>query len=452
MLAVAAKSVTAQAGYTTADECDLTLLGYLAFADPVDPDAAEVLLRLRADGVEVKVISGDGVGTVQAVAQACGIAGADDAMQGPDLPDDAGALREIVTHTAVFGRITPEQKRALVNAMTENGRYVAMIGDGVNDVLALKDARLAVAMGNGSQMAKGVADLVLLTNAFATLPEAIGAGRQIIRNTHRVAKLFITKSVYSALLLLAFALLPIAYPFLPRQLSITSSLTIALTGTVLTVIIGAVLGIVAGFSGGFVDAVVGRIIDLTLSFPQTLMLLALSGPVVVMMRKDIAEFPGLGFFHNADLANGAFVIVILAAFGWPPVARVVRGQVLSIREREFIEAARLLGASRSRLYFKEVLPNVWAPVLVYVTLLVPAYISAEAAFNFLGVGIKPPTPTLGNILSDSVSYTSADPTYFFLPGALLALIVVVFNLVGEDRKSTRLNSSHTDISRMPSSA
>jgi magnesium-transporting ATPase (P-type) len=192
------------------------------------PDAAETVRFLEGEGVQVKVISGDGVGTVQAVAVACGVTGAENAMQGPDLPDDPEALREIVTTTAVFGRITPEQKRALVQAMTANGRYVAMIGDGVNDVLALKDARLAVAMGNGSQMAKGVADLVLLTNSFATLPKAIEAGRQIIRNTHRVAKLFITKSVYSAIILLAFALLPLAFPFLPRQLSITSTLTIGI--------------------------------------------------------------------------------------------------------------------------------------------------------------------------------------------------------------------------------
>ncbi|NGZ99700.1 ABC transporter permease subunit [Nocardioides sp. W3-2-3] len=124
------------------------------------------------------------------------------------------------------------------------------------------------------------------------------------------------------------------------MLAITSSLTIAITGTILTVIIGAVLGIVAGFSGGIVDAVVGRIIDLTLSFPQTMMLLALSGPVVLMLRNNVSEFPGLGFFGNADLSNGFFVIIILAVFGWPPIARVVRGQVLSIREREFIEAAK----------------------------------------------------------------------------------------------------------------
>lgn len=215
------------------------------------------------------------------------------------------------------------------------------------------------------------------------------------------------------------------------MLAITSSLTIALTGTIITVVIGSVLGIVAGFSGGMVDAAIGRIIDLTLSFPQTMMLLAMAAPTVQYLRKDVSDVPGLGFLSGADLANGFFVIGILAVFGWPPVARVVRGQVLSIREREFIEAARLFGASRRRLYFKEVLPNVWAPVLVYLTLLIPAYISAEAAFNFLGVGIKPPTPTLGNILSESVSYTSADPTYFFLPGVLLAVIVVVFNLVGD---------------------
>lgn len=215
------------------------------------------------------------------------------------------------------------------------------------------------------------------------------------------------------------------------MLAMTWSLGIALTGTLLTVLIGVVLGIISGFSGGFIDATVGRFIDLTLSFPQTMMLLALSSPVVLLIQTDVADMPGLGLFKDRDLANGFYVVLILAAFGWPPVARVVRGQVLSLREREYVEAARLLGASRWRLYFKEVLPNVWAPVLVYFTLLVPAYISAEAAFNFLGVGIKPPTPTLGNILADSVNYTSADPMYFFLPGFVLVVAVVVFNLVGD---------------------
>ena len=124
--------------------------------------------------------------------------------------------------------MTPEQKRDLLAALARKGRYTAMVGDGVNDVLALKEARLAVAMGNGSQMAKGVGDLVLLSNAFSTVPAAVEEGRRIIRNTHRVAKLFIAKTVYAALLLATFGLAPIAYPFLPRHLTVTSSLTIGI--------------------------------------------------------------------------------------------------------------------------------------------------------------------------------------------------------------------------------
>jgi peptide/nickel transport system permease protein len=218
------------------------------------------------------------------------------------------------------------------------------------------------------------------------------------------------------------------------MLAMTWSLGIALTGAIITVVIGVIFGIVSGVSGGFVDATVGRFIDLTLSFPQTMMLLALSAPVVALIRDKLIS--------DRDLANGLYVIVVLAAFGWPPIARVIRGQVLSIREREYIEAAKLMGASRGRLYFKEVLPNVWAPILVFFTLLVPAYISAEAAFSFLGVGIKPPTPTLGNILAYSVSFTSADPTFFFLPGFLLALTVVVFNLVGDGARDALDPKTH----------
>lgn len=226
------------------------------------------------------------------------------------------------------------------------------------------------------------------------------------------------------------------------MLAMTYSLGIALSATVLTVLFGVVLGIISGFSKGLIDATIGRFIDLTLSFPQTMMLLALSGPVVLLLRESVSEAPGLGWLGNRDLANGVYVVLVLAVFGWPPIARVVRGQVLSIREREYIEAARLLGASRRRLYFKEVLPNVWAPILVFTTLLVPAYISAEAAFNFLGVGIKPPTPTLGNILADSVSYTSADPMFFFLPGIILCLAVVFFNLVGDGARDALDPKTH----------
>ena len=156
---------------------------------------------------------------------------------------------------------------------------------------------------------------------------------------------------------------------------ITFSLTIALTATIIAVVIGTVLGIVSGFAGGWVDWFIGRFIDLTLSFPQTLMLLALSATGVALFAK---------FFH-ADvldvMPNAVYEVLVLGLFGWPSVARLIRGQVLSLREREFVDAARLLGASRRRLYFKEMLPNLWAPVLVQFTLIMPAYVSAEAALE-----------------------------------------------------------------------
>ena len=167
------------------------------------------------------------------------------------------------------------------------------------------------------------------------------------------------------------------------------------------------------------------------------MLLALSAMGIELMA-DI--LPG---DRSDALPNGAYVVFVLALFGWPGIARIIRGQVLSVREREFVDAAVLLGASRPRIYFKEILPNLWAPLLVTFTLTMPAYISAEAALSYLNVGIKPPTPTLGNILKSSINYSSADFLFFFTPAFLIMIIVVSFNLLGDgirdalDPKSAR---------------
>ena len=203
-------------------------LGLVLLAEAIRPDAADTLAYLTREGVTTRVISGDDPLTVAAVARATGVPGADMVIGGAHLPPDGPALEEIVDRTAVYGRVSPEQKRDLIRAMTRRGRYVAMTGDGVNDVLALKEARLGIAMGNGSQMAKGVADLVLLSNAFATVPRAIEEGRRILRNTHRVAKLFVAKTIYSAIVLATLGLMPIAYPFLPRHITVASTLTIGI--------------------------------------------------------------------------------------------------------------------------------------------------------------------------------------------------------------------------------
>jgi peptide/nickel transport system permease protein len=206
---------------------------------------------------------------------------------------------------------------------------------------------------------------------------------------------------------------------------VTFSLAIALSAALISIVVGAVLGIISGFTGGWTDAFIGRFIDLTLSFPVTLMLLALSS-IGIQLMADL--LPGK---FSDPLPNGAYVVIVLGAFGWPGIARIIRGQVLTVREREFVDAAVLLGASRSRIHFKEILPNLWAPLLVTFTLTMPAYISAEAALSYLGVGIHPPTPTLGNVLKGSINYSTADFFFFFTPAFLIMIIVVSFNLLGD---------------------
>ncbi len=206
----------------------LTATGAAILNDGIRSDAIDTVRFLTRQGTAIKVISGDNAQTVQAVASQCGIPLTGHPVDGSDLPSDDGELEEVAERTTIFGRVTPHQKQELVRALTRRGHYVAMIGDGVNDVLALKEARLAIAMGSGSQMAKGVSDVVLLESDFGAVPRAIDEGRRILRNTHRVAKLFVSKTVYAAALLVTLGLMPIAFPFLPRHLSVTSSLTIGI--------------------------------------------------------------------------------------------------------------------------------------------------------------------------------------------------------------------------------
>lgn len=202
------------------------------------------------------------------------------------------------------------------------------------------------------------------------------------------------------------------------------SLAIAITATLIAVFIGVTLGIISGASGGWVDAIIGRAIDLTLAFPQTLMLLALSA-VAFAFISEVLGVP------EGDPTRAFYVVAVLGLFGWTGVARIVRGQVLTLREREFVAASKMMGASKFRLYFREILPNLWAPILVTFTLIMPAFVSAEAALAYLGVSINPPTPTLGNVLFNSLTYADTDFVFFVVPALLIATIVVCFNLLGD---------------------
>ncbi|MFD3749072.1 HAD-IC family P-type ATPase [Streptomyces cyaneofuscatus] len=190
------------------------------------PDAAETLKYFAQQNVATKVISGDNAVSVGAVAGKLGLAGAENTLDARKMPTDPDDMATAMERNAVFGRVTPQQKRDMVAALQSRGHTVAMTGDGVNDVLALKDADIGVSMGSGSEATRAVAQIVLLNNSFATLPSVVAEGRRVIGNITRVATLFLTKTVYSVLLAILVVCTQVEYPFLPRHLTLLSTLTI----------------------------------------------------------------------------------------------------------------------------------------------------------------------------------------------------------------------------------
>jgi len=188
------------------------------------------------------------------------------------------------------------------------------------------------------------------------------------------------------------------------------SLLVGVVATLITVTIGTVLGMAAGYLGGIVDTLIARIVDVVLSLPYLLFALAL-----VSISK-----PGL-----------RIVIIVISVFGWAAIARIVRGQVLSLREKEFIEASRSLGASSWRIMFIDILPNIMAQVIVYTTLLIPVSIIFEAALSFLGVGIPPPTADWGQMISESQTVYQQAWWFLVFPSIALLMTTVAFNILGD---------------------
>ena len=207
---------------------DVQPLGLVVLAEQLRPSAAETVAFFAAQSVGLKVLSGDAPATVGAIARDAGVPGSAPALDGEALPSEPAELREAVLSAPAVGRISPEGKRAVVDALAGGGRYVGMVGDGVNDVPALKQARLAIAQGSGAQMARSVADLVLVGGDFAVVPGMVAEGRQILRNIQRVARLFITKTVFTAVVGLAVAIPTGVFPLLPRQFTIASTVTIGI--------------------------------------------------------------------------------------------------------------------------------------------------------------------------------------------------------------------------------
>lgn len=216
-----------------------------------------------------------------------------------------------------------------------------------------------------------------------------------------------------------------------------ASLLVGILATFLTTSIGLVIGVFAGYKRGWADSIIGRFMDLTLAFPSFLLIIALTRPFT--QRLESLGVP------EGNPARMTYIILVLATFGWVYVARVVRGQTLTLREREFVEAAKASGATTRHIIFKQLLPNLWAPVIVIVSLSLPGYVATESTLSFLGLGLMQPAASWGVMLGDSVRYYRADPTYLFIPGVALVVLVMAFNLVADairdalDPKTDRQN-------------
>ncbi len=205
-------------------------LAIVELEDEIRPDAAEILAYFAEQEVTLKVISGDNQDTVAAIAERAGLVVVGAPVDARELPTDVAELAAALDSATVFGRVKPQQKQAMVRALQSRGHVVAMTGDGVNDVLALKDADLGISMGSGSEATKAVADLVLTDNAFSSLPTVVNEGRKVINNVERVSNLFVTKVVYAVLLTFAVGLLNSPFPFLPRQLTLIGTFSIGVPG------------------------------------------------------------------------------------------------------------------------------------------------------------------------------------------------------------------------------
>jgi peptide/nickel transport system permease protein len=192
-----------------------------------------------------------------------------------------------------------------------------------------------------------------------------------------------------------------------------TSLFVGVTATLLAVLIGTIVGITSGYFGGWYDRIVSRVVDVMFGFPVLVFLIAL-----------MAIIP-------ADLPRPPFIVLIIGIFGWPPISRIVRGQALALRDRNFVVASKAMGARSWRIVVGQVLPNVGATIVIVTSIIIPSMIATEAILSFLGVGVTPPTPSWGRTINEAIPWIRTSPLYLIFPGAALFLITLSFNVFGD---------------------
>jgi len=192
-----------------------------------------------------------------------------------------------------------------------------------------------------------------------------------------------------------------------------TSILVGLLATVVSVVLGVVIGLLAGYFGGWADRLLSRATDVVFGFPSLIFMIALGAIIPTWLPKS------------------ALIVVVIGFFGWPPIARVVRGQTLLLKERNYVVASRAAGAGPGHVMLRQILPNLAATIIVFATISIPGKIGAEAALSFLGVGVPPPTPAWGRSIGDAISWVQTDPMFLIFPGAALFLVTLAFNLFGD---------------------
>lgn len=192
-----------------------------------------------------------------------------------------------------------------------------------------------------------------------------------------------------------------------------TSILVGLLATVVSVVLGVVVGLLAGYFGGWADRLLSRATDVVFGFPSLIFMIALGAVIPTWLPKS------------------ALIVLVIGFFGWPPIARVVRGQTLLLKERNYVVASRAAGAGPGHVMLRQILPNLAATIIVFATISIPGKIGAEAALSFLGVGVPPPTPAWGRSIGDAISWVQTDPMFLIFPGAALFLVTLAFNLFGD---------------------
>ena len=348
-------------------------LALVVLEERLRDDAPDTIAFLYRQDVDVKVMSGDSPATVAAVAARAGVRVAGTPRQGSDLPEDPAQLADVAREATVFARLTPDNKRALIAALTGHGAYVAMIGDGVNDVPAMKGARLAVALGSGTQLAKSVADSVLVADRFGAIPDAVGEGRKIINNVQRVAKLFVTKSVFAAFVIATFGLWTAEFPLLPRHLSLAATFTVGVPGFLLALGPGGT----TTEEGSFLRRV------LRFALPAG----AVLGAATLAAYLAVANGPGDDQLEGRTAAVTVFVFVGLYLL---VVLEAERMQASRRYAAEVVALAAclgggflaMLGSQSLREFFALAVPNLWSVVVIVA-------VSVAAAWLLGRLGLSP---------------------------------------------------------------